>query len=126
MRYRFTFFSLLLLLLSFTSFAQQTTSEILGKIVDEKGEPLPGAVIVAVHQPTGSRYGTTSRADGNYNLPNVKIGGPYKVTVTYIGYDTVKQDGISLVLGQGFTADFKMEIAKNQTLKEVVLSLIHI
>jgi hypothetical protein len=63
-------------LLSFGVNAQETTSEIQGLVSDGKSG-LSGVTIVATHQPTGTKYITSTRNDGRYNLPNLKIGGPY-------------------------------------------------
>ena len=64
--------------------AQETTSEIQGLItVGNAG--VAGATITVVHQPTGTKYVTTSRADGRYNLNNLKIGGPYLLQVSFVG-----------------------------------------
>ena len=90
---------------SFVLFAQETTSQILGSVSDGK-EGLAGATVVAVHTPTGTRYSTTTRRDGRFNLPGLRIGGPYVLNVTYIGYKQEKQDNIILVIGQDFTSDF--------------------
>jgi len=103
------------------TYAQETTSEIQGVIKDDKGAPLAGATIVAVHQPTGTKYTTTSRKDGRYNLPNLKVGGPYLLTVTYVGFKEEKQENISLLLGQEFKADFGLQ-ATSATLTEVVVA----
>ncbi|OJW18042.1 MULTISPECIES: TonB-dependent receptor [unclassified Mucilaginibacter] len=102
---------LLLLLLSFTTaftFAQVTTSSISGTVVDEKGAPLPGVTVQAFHAPTGTNYGTVTRADGRYNLPNLRIGGPYTVTFKFIGFNPSTQENITLSLGQDFKIDTKM------------------
>ena len=66
--------------------AQETAANINGRITDTEGEPLPGATIRAVHEPSGTDYGTTSRSDGRYNLRNLRVGGPYTVTVTFVGF----------------------------------------
>ncbi|MDX2283742.1 MAG: carboxypeptidase regulatory-like domain-containing protein [Bacteroidia bacterium] len=84
------------------AFAQVTTASFFGRVTDANGQPLVGATVVATHQPSGSRYGTTTREDGRYNLPGVRIGGPYSVAVTYIGYKTTEEQNISLTLGQNF------------------------
>ena len=68
-------------------FAQVTTSTITGKVVDSEGEALIAATVVAVNQSTGTQYGTTTREDGRFTLPNLRIGGPYTVTASYIGYN---------------------------------------
>lgn len=94
------------LLASLFTLAQETTAEIQGVVKDESGKPLQGATIVAKHLPTGTVYTTTSRADGGYNLPNLRVGGPYVITETYVGYKEQKQENITLTLGQVFKADF--------------------
>jgi Carboxypeptidase regulatory-like domain len=89
------------------AFAQETTSEIQG-IVTDGTKGLKNATIVATHTPTGTKYTTTSRADGRYNLSNLRIGGPYEVKVTFVGYKDEMKDNISLLLGQAFSADFNL------------------
>ena len=56
--------------------AQETTSEIQGVVTGDKGTGLEGATIVAIHLPTGTHYSTSTRKDGRYNLPNLRVGGP--------------------------------------------------
>jgi len=100
--------------------AQETTAEIQGLItVGNAG--IAGASITAIHQPSGTKYVTTSRNDGRYNLSNLKIGGPYILEVTYVGLKSEKQDEINLLLGQAFKANFKM-LEASSSLKEVVVS----
>ncbi len=100
--------------------AQETTAEIQGLItVGNAG--IAGANITAIHQPTGTKYVTTSRNDGRYNLTNLKIGGPYLLQVSYVGLKTEKQDDINLLLGQTYKANFAM-LEASSTLKEVVVS----
>jgi len=86
-------------LLNFNSIAQETTSEIVGS-VNENQSPVAGATITALHIPTGTKYATTSRKDGRFNLPNLKVGGPYTITVNFIGYKEEKQENVFLLLGQ--------------------------
>ena len=107
-------------LLSFGAYAQETTSEIQGIVLDGK-QSIPGATVIAVHQPTGTKYGTTTRLDGRYNLPNLKIGGPYVVTVSFVGFKTETQSDISLLLGQTHKANFTLVEAAT-TLNEVVVT----
>ncbi len=114
------FLTLLLLLLGFVTRAQETTSEIQGVISDDK-TALNGATITAIHMPTGTRYATTSRKDGLFNLANVRIGGPYKITVSFVGHKEETQEDIFLTLGTAYKADFKL-IKTEGNLTEVVVT----
>ena len=85
--------TLAMLAFAITASAQVTTSNIRGAIVDDQGVPLLGANVVAVHTPTGTRYGAISNEDGRYNLLNLRVGGPYEVTISYVGFrDQVRND----------------------------------
>ena len=77
-----------------------TTSGVNGFIKSTEGEGLTGANIIATHTPSGTQYGTTSMDDGYYAMTNMKIGGPYSISVTYIGYQDQTQSDIYLNLGQ--------------------------
>jgi len=86
---------IMVVLLSFVAKAQETTSEIQGLISNADG-PIPFVTVIATHQPTGTKYGTTTREDGRYNLPNLKIGGPYSIDVSFVGLKPEHRDGITL------------------------------
>ncbi|MEM1216340.1 MAG: carboxypeptidase regulatory-like domain-containing protein [Bacteroidota bacterium] len=97
------------LLLSTTALlAQVTTATISGSIEDADGAPLIGATIVAVNTATGTQYGTTSNAEGGYTLPNLRVGGPYSVKASYVGYNDDERDGIYLALGQTSRISFQL------------------
>jgi hypothetical protein len=78
---------ILIICRSLTGFAQETTAEIQGIITDEKGAGLGNATVIAVHVPSGTTYTTATRKDGRYNLANLRIGGPYEIKVTYVGFN---------------------------------------
>ena len=92
----------------FAAGAQVTTAEITGVILDQENIPLPGANVTAVHTPTGTRYGTVTNFDGAFNLLNLRVGGPYTVTVSYVGFQTAVLEGINLNLGQTYNVDITM------------------
>ena len=77
-----------------------TTASLDGSVKDQKGEPLIGANVVAVHQPSGSTFGAASRSDGRFNIPGMRVGGPYTVSASYIGYKGQQQENVYLVLGR--------------------------
>jgi len=85
-----------------------TTGAMKGLITDEKGEPLPGANVIAVFEPTSTQYGAATRTGGLYDLPNVRIGGPYTVTVSFIGYKTEREEDVYVSLGQTVRIDFQL------------------
>ncbi|WP_374166175.1 TonB-dependent receptor domain-containing protein [Arcticibacter sp. MXS-1] len=98
----------------------ETTASISGQVTDDQG-PLAGATVIALHQPSGSSYSTTSRGDGRYNLPNLRIGGPYIVKVTFVGYHVAQQELAKLALGQNYTVNLRLS-PNSATLQEVVVS----
>ena len=85
-----------------------TTASISGTVTDQNGEPLPSATVMAVHEPTGTQYGTTTRNNGKYNMLGLRVGGPYTVTISYVGYETQKKENVYLNLGENQTLNFKM------------------
>lgn len=91
-----------------------TTAALTGTVTDERGDPLPGANVVAIHEPTGSTYGTITQADGRYALLNLRPGGPYTVTVSFVGYQTRRETDLMLPLGQARVLDFALAEATVQ------------
>ena len=76
-----------------------TTASVNGIITDAKGA-IPGATVTITHVPTGTVYATVTRTDGRYNIPNLRVGGPYTFKVTFVGYKNYVQDNIILSIGQ--------------------------
>lgn len=81
---------------------QVTTSGMNGRVTNTNKESLPGATVVAIHQPSGTQYGTITNAEGSFNLPGMRTGGPYVVEVSYVGYSKETYSDITLFLGQTF------------------------
>ena len=110
----------LFFLLRFAASAQVTSSALAGKVTSDKGEELIGVTVVALHQPTGTKRGTATELDGGFNIPNLAPGGPYEVTVSYVGFKTQTIGGVFLTLGN--TTRLNLNLAtENQTLNEVVV-----
>ena len=115
-------FSMLIAIFSAVSvFSQVTTSKIQGVVSDETSAGLFGANIVAKHLPTGTVSGTITMESGRYSLQNLRIGGPYTITISYIGYKTVEYTNVYLTLGTAFDLDVKME-SESEQLGEVVIT----
>ncbi|MBS1567519.1 MAG: carboxypeptidase regulatory-like domain-containing protein, partial [Bacteroidetes bacterium] len=105
---------------SLSGIAQETTADIAGTVSDGKTSQA-GATIVALHVPTGTKYTTTSRSDGRFNLPNLRVGGPYTITVTFVGFKEEKRENVFLTLGSEYKADFTLTSDSKQ-LTEVIVS----
>lgn len=95
-----------------------TSAAIRGTVTDASGAGLPGATVIAVHEPTGTKYGTVTNVEGKYNFSNLKVGGPYVLTVSFVGYQTAKITGIQLSLGEKASYNVKMQ-ESTQQLEEV-------
>ncbi len=107
-------------LVSLTGFAQVTTSSMQGNVYDDTNVGLPDASVVAVHTPTGTRYGSTTNLDGVVNLRNMRVGGPYTITISYVGLQTKEITDVYLTLGQSYNFSSVLQ-ADSQQLEEVVL-----
>lgn len=111
---------MLFLLVSTSVFSQVTTSNIRGTVSDDQGAPLLGANVVAVHTPTGTRYGAITNEEGRFNLLNLRVGGPYEVTISYVGFKTETQSDVFLSLGKTFNLNLNLA-SDSQQLDEVVV-----
>jgi hypothetical protein len=85
-----------------------TTASMTGAVVDEKGEGLPGATVLAIHTPTGTQYGASTNEEGRYNIQNMRVGGPYSIKVSFVGYVDFQRQQASLALGQTLRVDVKL------------------
>lgn len=95
-------------LISSQVMAQVTTSGMNGRILGTNNETLPGATVVAVHVPSGTEYGTLTDIDGLFRITNMRVGGPYRVTVSYVGYTPLIKEDIELNLGQTLSLNLSM------------------
>jgi hypothetical protein len=115
------YFAFVVLLMTASAFSQGvTTSSMQGSVANQTGEALFGANIVATHTPSGSLYGAISNEDGIFYLPNIRVGGPYTVKVTYVGFQDRTFEGIVLGLGQSY--NLKVVLSEGMELEEVVVT----
>ena len=106
------------LLLAFTTliagtvaYAQVTTSALSGRVVDQAGQPVVGAAILAQHEPSGTVYGAVTNADGRYTIQGMRTGGPYNVEVSCLGYQQTNYTGVVLQLAE--TYNLNAQIAES-------------
>lgn len=89
--------------------AQVTTSALSGKVtLGGSNESVVGATIQAIHEPSGTRYGAVTNVDGRYTIQGMRVGGPYTIKVTYIGYQPKEAKGVTLQLGETHNQNFNM------------------
>ena len=122
MQKRLLFLVSLLLMFSATVLAQITTSSMAGKVtIDDTKEEAIGATIVAIHEPSGSRYAAVTNTKGRFIIQGMRTGGPYTVTVSYIGYQSRSLKNIVLELGETYNVTTSLSENSNE-LKEIVVS----
>ena len=115
----FFLFSLLFMLVT-TAFSQVTTSSMTGKVLTNENVPLPGATVLAIHEPSGTRYGVITNGEGRFNIEGMRSGGPYSVDVSFVGYKSEKFAGITLFLGESFSLNVTLK-ESNVNVDEVVI-----
>lgn len=106
-----------------TLFAQGvTTGAISGYVMDEKGQPLYGANVSATHEPSGTVYGIVSTSSGAFSILNMRIGGPYTVKATYIGYKDQEEKDITVSIGQTVKLTFRLSETAIQGEETVIIA----
>ena len=98
------------------AYAQVTTAALSGRVVDQNGEPVIGAAILAQHEPSGTVYGAVTNADGRYTIQGMRTGGPYKVDFTCLGYQDATYTDVTLQLAETFNLD--AQIAESSEMLE--------
>ena len=85
-----------------------TTASVSGTVTDTKGQPIPGATVIVLHTPSGTKYGSSTQLDGRYFIRGLRVGGPYVITVSNVGYKTQEVRNINLEIGQNLELNFKL------------------
>jgi len=115
-------FTLLITLISVaTGFSQVTTSKIQGVVTDGTSAGLFGANVVAKHVPTGTVAGTITLEEGRFSLPNLRVGGPYTITFSYVGFKSIEYTDVYLDLGKTFDLNVQMS-NEGEQLSEIVIT----
>ena len=118
-RLRFLAVALSLLLATVLN-AQVTTSSMSGRVTDAEGAVI-GATVIATHQPSGTTYATVTNMEGRLNLNGMRVGGPYTVKISYIGYGTSTTNNITLSLGENYVLNVVLS-EESKTLDEIVVT----
>jgi len=100
--------------------SQVTSSSMSGRVTDAEG-PLVGVSVIATHTPSGTKYGSITNTEGYFNLPGMRVGGPYSVEVSYIGYGKNTTSNIMIRLGAAYVHNVVLS-EENISLDQVVVS----
>jgi hypothetical protein len=111
----------LVLLVSGSVSAQVTTGSISGIVINSQQQPVPGASVIAIHEPSGTSYEATTRADGRFSIPNMRVGDRYTVQAVYVGtgtaFEPVTHENIVVNLGVSTDLQFNVRtIAIQETI----------
>ncbi len=107
--------------LSSATFAQETAASLSGNVSDNKGGILTAAIITVKHEPTGFVTTSQTNSKGIFVIPNLKVGGPYTIKISFLGYKEEVMKDINLSLGNN--PDFNVRLATTATdLKEVTVT----
>src|ERR1043165_6961797 len=98
-----------------------TTGSISGKVTNEKNELIERAVVLAQHMPSGSKYITATQKDGTFVLPTVRVGGPYNVMISHVGYETDTIKNAQVNLGEDLSLQVVLTIA-TKSLSNITVS----
>jgi len=99
-----------------------TTSSISGKVVDNAGESIPMANVIVIHTPSGTEYGTVTMDDGGFNIRNMRVGGPYKVTVSFVGFQNAEETGIYLQLNKTSSVSITLQPSATELAEVEILA----
>jgi hypothetical protein len=123
MQKRLLFLVTLMLCFTTSLMAQVTTSSMSGTVTEagQTHEAIIGAAVQVLHEPSGTRYTAVTNVDGRFNIQGMRVGGPYTVTISYLGHQTKTVKDVTLQLGEVY--NLNVELGENtQELSEVVVS----
>lgn len=100
--------------------AQQTDGSLIGRVADSSRQPLSGATVIAIHQPSGTTYSASADKTGSFFLPGLRIGGPYKITVSMVGHKAATMEQVTVRLGEPQQLNFLLTTVQQQ-LSEIVV-----
>ena len=109
-----SFIIIALTALPLTMKAQITTGSLTGNVKDDEGKTLAGATVTALYTPSNIRYTTSTSKNGAYNISNMRAGGPYTITVSYVGHDMQTYNDINVQLAEATILDAKLPKSNSQ------------
>jgi hypothetical protein len=90
-------------------YAQSGRGTLTGTVKDTSGAIIPGATLQLMETSTGSGYRAIASDQGLYTFPELPPGS-YTLTVTFAGFESYTQSGITVSVGSTATADAEMQV----------------
>ncbi len=109
-------------MLAISAYAQVTTSSLGGRVVDESGQPAVGVAVVATHEPSGTVYGVVTNDNGRYTITGMRAGGPYKVEMSCLGFQTVTFTDLNLLLAEASSLNATLNEDKEMLGEAIVVA----
>ena len=114
-------FILSILLIGFAGLNAQVTTSSMSGLVTDAGGAVIGAAVNATHTPSGTTYRTVTNTEGRFNLNGMRVGGPYTVEITYVGYGKSTTNNITLSLGENYPLNVVLS-EETSTLDEILVT----
>ena len=114
-------FILSILLIGFAGLNAQVTTSSMSGVVTDAGGAVIGAAVNATHTPSGTTYRTVTNTEGRFNLNGMRVGGPYTVEITYVGYGKSTTNNITLSLGENYPLNVVLS-EETSTLDEILVT----
>ena len=92
-----------------SSFAQQGTSQISGKVSDAQGAVLPGVSVIVKNEDTGLTRELTTSGEGTYVAAQL-MPGRYAVSAKLTGFRPIDRNGLVLPVGTTLTINLTMPV----------------
>jgi carboxypeptidase family protein len=110
MRRHFIGAAAIVLLSCASLFAQQTTGNVTGRVLDQQGAAIPGATVTAKSATTGFTRAEVSDSEGVYRLTALPVG-LYDVNAELQGFGTVSKKAVEVNVSQTVSIDFNLKVA---------------
>jgi len=101
--------------------AQSVSSNVRGIILDASGSPVANATVVIRHVPSGTTRTATTSNSGNYNQSGLRVGGPYKLSISADGYRGTVVEEVYLKAGAQALLDVALE-SESEAIEEIVVT----
>lgn len=100
---------LLIVAMSFFAFAQGSSAQLVGTVVDQSGGVIPGAEVTARNDATGVEYKAITAENGTFSIPAM-TPGTYTATVSVPNFKVASVKEVKLTAGTASTIKITMQV----------------